>query len=295
MNPFNNFSRDIDKFIVEVQESVLIVCEGEKTEPNYFEKFDAFGLDVKILGTGKNTESLVDYASQYLDEYDSIWCVFDKDSFKPVQFNNACSTAISKGMNVAYSNESFELWYLLHFNFNDTQIGRAAYIKKLNKLFQANFNKNYQKNSEDTYQLLKSRQNTAIKNADTLEKKMCNLRSTPSNQSPITLVHHLVKKLNKNSRENRWNIKRYLQGTIESINEREIIISSAMDGYGQEYFKKGDKIHLVFDSKIEEYINIDNLINEDIMITYFDMNDNLEINMVYPNNATINENTIFDY
>ena len=104
MNPFANFSRDIDKDTVEVQESILIVCEGEKTEPNYFKKFETFGLDVKVLGTGKNTESLVNLASEFIDEYDAVWCVFDKDSFKSVQFNNACSTAVRNGMNVAYSN-----------------------------------------------------------------------------------------------------------------------------------------------------------------------------------------------
>lgn len=295
MNPFLNFSRDINKDTIEVQERILIVCEGEKTEPNYFEKFEAFGLDVKVLGTGKNTESLVNLASKYVNDYDEVWCVYDKDSFEAQQFNNAYSTAVKKGMNVAYSNESFELWYLLHFDFHNTQIGRVAYIKKLDKKFREIFKKDYQKNSEDTYELLKSRQETALRNADNLERIQRVSGVTPSNQSPVTLVHHLVRKLNKSSRENRWNRKRYIQGTIESISKKEIVVNSEMDGYGPDNFKQGDKIHIKFDSEIENYINIDNLINKGITVEYSEMNNEFEIDMVYPNNAEVNGDKIFKY
>jgi len=42
----------------------LIVCEGEKTEPNYFRKFpvDTKVIKLDIQGEGKNTKSLVEKA-----------------------------------------------------------------------------------------------------------------------------------------------------------------------------------------------------------------------------------------
>jgi hypothetical protein len=59
--------------------------------------------------------------------------VFDKDSFKPHQFNSAIMLAVSQGFGVAYSNQSFEYWLILHFN--DHQGGgmnRRLYHAELN-------------------------------------------------------------------------------------------------------------------------------------------------------------------
>ena len=48
--------------LVESNTKILIVCEGTKTEPNYFIKFqdllDDMRIQVEIAGTGYNTESL---------------------------------------------------------------------------------------------------------------------------------------------------------------------------------------------------------------------------------------------
>lgn len=52
----------------------LIICEGTKSEPQYFKHFKHPGVKIKIIGTGKNTESLVDEAVKrkktiYLTKY----------------------------------------------------------------------------------------------------------------------------------------------------------------------------------------------------------------------------------
>ena len=68
---------------------ILIVCEGRKTEPNYFKKFpinkDVIEIDCK--GMGCNSDSLIEEAIKLKEEaerkserYIQIWCVFDKDS-----------------------------------------------------------------------------------------------------------------------------------------------------------------------------------------------------------------------
>ena len=127
----------------------LIVCEGEKTEPNYFESLKSAlpkGVldvcDFKIIGTGNNTNSLVTKAMQLRGQWqiqtgrtiDKLWIVFDKDSFTPQSFNSAIQTCIANAPNVeaAWTNEAFELWYLLHFHFYNTGINRNN-IKSLLK------------------------------------------------------------------------------------------------------------------------------------------------------------------
>ena len=61
--------------------------------------------------------------------FDRVWVVFDRDDFN--DFNEAIALAERKGYKAAWSNEAFELWYLLHFIYLDTAISRADYIKKL--------------------------------------------------------------------------------------------------------------------------------------------------------------------
>jgi len=50
------------KLIKDYSDSLLIVCEGEQTEPNYFESFQTSGVKIKVIGKGKNTLSLVNDA-----------------------------------------------------------------------------------------------------------------------------------------------------------------------------------------------------------------------------------------
>jgi hypothetical protein len=47
--------------------------------------------------------------------YDQVWCVFDKDQFPANDFNNAITIAAANNFGVAYSNQAFEYWLILHF------------------------------------------------------------------------------------------------------------------------------------------------------------------------------------
>ncbi len=114
----------------------LIVCEGENTEPSYFRQFRLATATVYPVGEGHNTESLVERAMvlSKKDKYDEVWCVFDKDDFTNQSFNAAIETAKRNKMKVAYSNQAFEYWLLLHFE--DHQGGplhRNDYGDKINK------------------------------------------------------------------------------------------------------------------------------------------------------------------
>ncbi len=75
----------------EPRERFLIVCEGAKTESNYFRSFRVTSADIQIFGAGMSTMSLVQRCIKFRDDssepYDQVWCVFDRDSNPANDFN----------------------------------------------------------------------------------------------------------------------------------------------------------------------------------------------------------------
>ena len=194
VNPRGYSPRKVDER--EVRQRFLIVCEGEKTEPNYFKSFRVPKnvVEIKVQGVGENPSKLVQSAKELKkqdDDYDQIWCVFDRDSWGKEDFNNAIKNAETQRFKVAYSNEAFELWYVLHFEFLNTGIPRSDYLKKLTSLL----GRKYKKNSETIYDELFEKQSIAIKNAENLLKQY--EPHIPDTDNPSTTVHLLVKELNK--------------------------------------------------------------------------------------------------
>jgi len=191
-----------------IRKYFLIVCEGEKTEPNYFialkndlppNVLSVYNFDID--GTGKNTGSLIDHAIIRRDNasthYDEVWAVFDRDSFKPNQFNEAIRKADASKIKTAWSNEAFELWYVLHFIFNDSAISRTQYKPILDREISTHTGKDfsYQKNDPDMYKLLKEfgDHHLAIRFATKLHKMWKDKKFDTHN--PCTTVYLLVKKL----------------------------------------------------------------------------------------------------
>lgn len=180
----------------------LIVCEGEKTEPNYFKSFpvDTNVIKLDIKGEGKNTKSLVEKAIELkndseFDETDRFWCVFDRDNNPKnpndaQNLNAAINIAQNNGIKVAYSNDAFELWYLLHFHYYNAAISRKDYQNMLTKLL----GHKYEKNSDTIYEELKDKQQDAIKHAKRLLQEYD--RPNPETDNPSTTVHLLVEELN---------------------------------------------------------------------------------------------------
>lgn len=154
------------------------------------------------MGVGRNTKDLVKYAlrkSRFAkNPYGSVWCVFDKDSFSNEQFNTAIMQCEDNGMKAAWSNESIELWFLLHFDYLDAGIDRKEYVAKLNHYFKKlsiNDGK-YEKNLDAIYRILVKYGNLpqAIRNAEKLEKVYKDT-DTPSERKPSTKVYVLVEEL----------------------------------------------------------------------------------------------------
>lgn len=177
----------------------LIVCEGAKTEPNYFRRFrvNARIIDLRVVGAGTHTLDLVEQAYELMQQerYDHTWCVLDRDSFPAGRFNDALDLAERREINVAYSNEAFELWYLLHFGFHDTAVSRTLYKRMLGGCL----GKPYRKNARDMYDLLLELQPQAISNAERLLASY-GPDHRPERDNPCTTVHLLVQELNRHIR-----------------------------------------------------------------------------------------------
>lgn len=171
---------------------ILIVCEGARTEPAYFESFPLNKKVRYIVGAGANTVTVVKEAIRIRnkEEFDEVWCVFDRDSFPLGRVLEAFKLARHEGINVAFSNESFELWYLLHFQYLDTAISRKDYCKKLTVQLGS-----YKKNDENMYQQLLAQQPIAIRHAKKLKSNVVSEDLAMS--CPVTTVHDLVQRLNK--------------------------------------------------------------------------------------------------
>jgi len=193
----------------------LIVCEGEKTEPNYFQgmkddlpKGVLTWYQIDIEGTGRNTQSLVDEALRLKKTYeqgnnrpiDKLWVVFDRDSFSAQDFNSAilrCKNSKPE-IGCAWSNEAFELWYLLHFQYYENRISRADYKRlieaSLKPLLGNSFR--YKKNSDKMFPILKEHGNldTAIRNAKRLSDKFMDSQDY-AEHNPCTMVWKLVEEL----------------------------------------------------------------------------------------------------
>lgn len=180
---------------------VLIACEDGKSSRYYFESFpvDKQRIEISVLGTGMNTDSLVEEAVRKMEEatrsgrsYSTVWCVFDRDSFPLENYTRAFQLARNNKIRVAWANEAFELWYLLHYSYLDTGISRADYNKKLREK-----GLDYDKADKTIYEKVKLHQDRAIRNAAKLERHWNESgKACPERENPSTSVHKLVEYLN---------------------------------------------------------------------------------------------------
>ena len=178
--------------IREVKQSFLIVCEGMCTEPDYFKAFRMTTATIKTVGQGLNTISLVNKAISIRDTdmkkkhtYDQCWVVFD---------NQAIALAERNGFRVAYSNQAFEYWFLLHFNLYRGPIHRNSYADMLTKLTGLTYSKTEGFGGK-IYNRLLHLQPQAIRNATAVMKEFS--QGNPAMEESSTTVHQLVMELNK--------------------------------------------------------------------------------------------------
>lgn len=186
----------------------LIVTEGTKTEPYYFEglrneiNFKYPGhISIKIegVGQGANTLTLLDRAEKIVrtlaTDYKHVWLVYDKDDFPKDDFDNTYfkCIALSNDSPITYhalwSNECIEYWFLLHYIPLVAALPRDEYYPMLSD----HLHTKYEKNSNDIYNRLKPNLYEAIKNAKNIMSDYG--KCSPSQCTPGTNVYEIFEKL----------------------------------------------------------------------------------------------------
>lgn len=190
--------------VKEVRKKILIVTEG-KTEKEYFDQYKRMpSITVLTYDAGDNKRSLVEKTIEYRDQLvvqgkieaeDSVWAVFDRDidgrnPSDTDNFNQALQVAENANINVAYSNDSVELWFLVHFQDVSTSLHR----KDINAKLSAHLGFTYKKaQGKQMYQLIKAYRMDAVKRCIAMQKNMKGV--APADANPSTTVHLLVNEI----------------------------------------------------------------------------------------------------
>jgi hypothetical protein len=192
---------------------ILIVTEGTKTEPNYFNdmrkdyKLPTASVCICPSSSGTAPRNVVEYAEQLFLKgnqhkglaaraFEQVYAVFDRDNHdtyaeaikKAKNLNKKHANDIKQQVKFAAipSNPCFELWLLLHFMDVSSPLTSTEVMKQIKKQIPG-----YDKSRGDIFQLIASQLDQACKRADRLIES----NSADNGQYPYTYVHNLVKVL----------------------------------------------------------------------------------------------------
>lgn len=187
---------------------ILILCEGEKTEPNYFKNFkEARRLtNVVVLpprqvgpaGLLKRVREELGHDS----DWDEIYCVLDHDGRdREIATFESQLTALNNQTDscriaMVLSNPCFEFWLLLHFEFTNRPfsagVRRVACENVIRKL--KRHLPKYQKNDAGIFERCREHVDTALENSMTLQQAESH---SAKHSAPHTDVGQLIKRLLK--------------------------------------------------------------------------------------------------
>ncbi len=222
--------------------AIFIACEGQSTEPNYFqaiqEEVEDNGLLVITVypdNKEKNNRTdpmglIIECQKRLTQGFDEVWAVYDKNGYlKHKEVLDAANTPISgKTVNIAFSSISFEVWILLHFEKSITAFVKSDckdatdhYINCGSNINPGDCNgarcvagqlrvKNYfpdysKKKLINIYRYLKPYTYNAIINAAWLEKNLTQ-GADFYDQNPYTTVDKLIKRLFDIHDEYSWGV-----------------------------------------------------------------------------------------
>lgn len=186
---------------------ILIVCEGEKTEPLYFDEIQQFyrlsttNIKVRQSAYGTQPQKVVDFAIEEClkaKRWEHVYCVFDRDDHPG--FHNALQSVAA--IDQKYKNDlkqpirftaipsipSFELWLLLHFDCITREIHRDEVVSLLR---QTNRLPSYDKGQGGHFARTRDKLPVAFDHA----AKLIAERERHGNENPFTAVGELVQRL----------------------------------------------------------------------------------------------------
>lgn len=172
---------------------VLIVCEGARTEPNYFkglrDHLRIHSANIEIVGAGATPSKIIERAEVLADQaerggnpFDKVYCVFDKDEH--TDYKKALQ---SKHFENIPSVPCFEYWILLHYTYTTGTYkgtrGRRQLVSDIRR-----FHSDYEKGKDKIYEAVKDKTETAKKHA----QRSLKAARQAGTDNPSTHVHILV-------------------------------------------------------------------------------------------------------
>lgn len=198
-----------------INHKYYIFCEGEQTEPRYFNTMKEYieknsiyknMVFIEIEGCGVETMRVIESAEEYVRKNKitdgQVWCVYDKDSFPAERFNgvsqrvknlNAASTGVT--YNVAWSNECIEYWFVLHFSYYTSNNDRSYYREFLDEKLKELGLPKYEK--KDIFDILLQYGNPKLAIRYGKRRIAENEEKTDADIAPATKVYLLVEELAK--------------------------------------------------------------------------------------------------
>ena len=194
---------------------LIIACEGEKTERFYFESWFTRLKESRALSSRScviaphshtnPTGVLVDLLAFQDDglsfkDFEQRWIVIDRDPERTnggghtlEDFNNALQQAMNKKpkISVAWSNPCFELWYLLHFRYQNTGTDRDLIQNQIAKAL----GRKYHKNDPNLFSQTIGKLPDALRNARRLYQDFQEQGLSADKSNPCTTVYQLVELL----------------------------------------------------------------------------------------------------
>ncbi|MBE3128215.1 MAG: RloB domain-containing protein [Actinobacteria bacterium] len=195
-----------------VHPKIFVWSHTQKAEIEYFQDFKNH-LRSTLLMPKKDIcwtpQELLEKITQWKnkniceEDNDQVWCIFDVDDFYRNGRNElikAVENASRNNIKIAYTNECFELWILLHFMKPTSAISRGKNIeKKIQNEFKKHKLGEFKKNQK-VFDILLQFQSIAVKNAiDILPKYNDNNWEDKLSErgNPSTSLHFLVDEINR--------------------------------------------------------------------------------------------------
>ncbi|MCF7970584.1 MAG: RloB family protein [Methylococcaceae bacterium] len=202
----------------EPYDHVLIVCEGEKTEPFYFDEMRVFldldSANIQIDGRcDSSPKSVVEYAQDLFTKeknragnYDRVFCVFDRDQHETFDYAlekiNSINAELKKEKELKedvftaiQSIPAFEYWFLLHFTPSTKPYSPLATKSVGDQVIDdlKTYLPDYKKKQKGIYKY--SIENSLLSGAKAHSKRIFELSKKTRDINPSTNVHELVEYL----------------------------------------------------------------------------------------------------
>ena len=192
-----------------LKKTILIVCEGEKTERNYLDSLkreetisQVFAITI-VGGKGGSRSQIIERAINQKAQrkgMDAVLCVLDTESLETLQAKAdlvaARQEAARNDITLYLSNPAFEVWFLAHFRRTSRSFRNCdAVIVELDREWRSAFGQPYNKSDVNVYQRLAGRTQDAITNAKDVAEIYHREKPDIAERNSSTDFYRLVEKL----------------------------------------------------------------------------------------------------